>query len=611
MLSSPRRWALPALAVLLAFPWAGPPALAQSAVDSIPTYWRTRAERTGYAQTSDYDETMRFCRSLQGASRWVQLESFGKSGQGRDLPLLIVSKDRAFTPEQARALGKPILLIQNGIHPGEIEGKDAALALVRDMVVTRKREALLDQVVLLIVPILSVDGHERASPHNRINQNGPEAMGWRANATGLNLNRDYMKAETPEIRALLANVFTRWWPHLLVDDHTSDGADFRHDVMYGFNQGPLAPAPVVRWHIDAFEARVVPRLVAMGHLPAPYLVFREGNRPSSGIQFDDSSPRYSTGYAPLQGRPALLLETHSLKPYAGRVKATYDFLVAVIEEVSANPHALISAVAEAEGQIVARGRLNDPARREVVLRTRVGDAAVPFDFKGVATRWEYSDVTGALVPRYSSAPWDTIVPLHRDQEPVVTIRQPVGYVVPQEWTAVIDRLALHGVAARRFARAWTDSVDHLRIDSWKTKGLFEGHHPESAMVVTPVRRQRSFRPGDWWVPLDQRAALVAVHLLEPEAPDGLFNWNVFDPILQKMEYAEAYVMEPIARQMLRDDPELASEFQERLRRDRDFANDPDARIDFFYRRSRWADPEQNLIPVARALRRPPPSVLEP
>lgn len=604
------RHRLPALLLFLALPWSPPPAGAQPAADSIPSYWRTRAERTGYAQTSDYDETMRFCRSLEGASRWVHLETFGKSGQGRDLPLLIVSKDRAFTPEQARALGKPVVLIQNGIHAGEIEGKDACLALVRDMVVTRTREALLDQVVLLVVPILSVDGHERSSGHNRINQNGPDAMGWRANATGLNLNRDYMKAESPEMRALLARVYTRWWPHLLIDNHTSDGADFRHDVMYGFNQGPTAPAPVVRWHLESFEAKVVPRLAAMGHLPAPYLVFRDGNHPESGIQFDDSSPRYASGYAPLQGRPALFVETHSLKPYASRVKATYDFAVAVLEEVSAHPFALTSAVAEAEGQIVARGRMSDPALREVVLRTRVGERRVPFEFKGLATRWEYSDITGSFVPRYSTAPWDTTVMVFREQVPIVTIRQPIGYLVPQEWTAAIDRLSLHGVSARRFARAWTDSVDQLRIDSWKTQRLFEAHYPESAMSVTPVRRLRTYRPGDWWVPLDQRAGLIAVHLLEPQAPDGLFGWNAFDPILQKMEFAEAYVMEPIARRMLRDDPALAREFRERLKADPAFANDPDARLDFFYRRSPWADPEQNLMPVARAMRRPPETVLE-
>jgi murein tripeptide amidase MpaA len=606
------------LATLAALALATPPfgpatpvraSFAQSAVDSIPAYWRTRAERTGYRRTSDYQETMRTCRSLEGASRWVRLVSYGKSGQGRDLPLLIVSKDRAFTPGEAQALGKPIVLIQNGIHSGEIEGKDASLALVRDMVVTRTRESLLDRVTLLVLPIFSVDAHERSGPYNRINQNGPDEMGWRATPIGLNLNRDYVKAESPEMQALLSEVFTRWWPHLLVDDHTTDGADYRHDVTYSFNHGPMTPAPVARWLTEAFEGRVVPRLAAMGHLPAPYLTFKTGNEPRSGIQFDDSSPRYSTGYAPIQGRPGLLVETHMLKPYASRVKATYDLLVALLEEVNAHPEALVSAVAEAESEIVARGRSPDPARREVVLLSRLTDRSVPFDFKGVATRWEPSDIAGRPVPRYSEAPWDTVVPLYRDQEATVTVRQPVGYLVPQEWTTVLARLTLHGVRARRFARAWTDSIEQMRIESWKNKALFEGHLPDSVLTATPVRRSRTWRPGDWWVPLDQRAGLMAVHLLEPQAPDGLFVWNVFDTILQRKEYAEDYVIEPIARGMLRDDPALAREFQARLRTDSAFAGDPAARLDFFYRRSPWADPEQNLIPVARALHRPPETVL--
>ena len=196
----------------------------------IPAYWRTRAERTGYRLTSDYDETMRFCRQLEAGSRWIKLTSYGTSGQGRELPLLILSKDRAFTPEAARATGKPIVLIQNGIHSGEIEGKDASLALIRDMAVLRTRPELLDSVIVLMLPIFSVDAHERIGRYNRINQNGPEEMGWRSTPIGLNLNRDDLKVEAPEMRALISKVFTQWWPHLLVDNHTTDGADFRHDL---------------------------------------------------------------------------------------------------------------------------------------------------------------------------------------------------------------------------------------------------------------------------------------------------------------------------------------------------------------------------------------------
>ena len=595
-----------------ASPAAATSSPARPASNIIPAFWQTRAERSGYRLTSDYDETMRFCRTLAAGTEWIKLESYGSSGQGRDLPLLIVSKERAFTPEAARATGKAIILIQNGIHSGEIEGKDASLALLRDITVLHTREALLDHAILLVLPIFSVDSHERRGKFNRINQNGPEEMGWRTTPVGLNLNRDYLKGEAPEMRALISRVFTRWWPHLLVDDHTTDGADYRHDVTYGFNHGPGTPSGVDRWLTVAFEGRVVPRLAAMGHLPAPYLEFRKGSDPLSGIDFGSSRPRYSTGYAPLQCRPAILVETHMLKPYENRVRSTYDLLVALLEDINAHPRDLTDAVAAAEAEVIARGREPNPARREVVLASKTSDQSLPFAYKGVVTKLETSDISGGPVPRYSATPWDTTIPLYRDIVPTLTVRQPAGYVVPQEWAVCRDRLDLHGVRYRRFAMAWSDTVEVARVLEWSWEARpDQGHRPVTITRVANERRWRSFRPGDLWVPLDQRSALIAVHLFEAQAPDGLAYWNAFDSVLELKEYAEDYVMEPIARTMLAADTALAREFRVRLAADTAFAHNPGQRLDFFYRRSPWADPEQNLLPVARALRAPPEAVLAP
>ena len=577
----------------------------------IPPFWRTRAERSGYRQTADYDETVRYCRMLAAGTEWIKLESYGTSGQGRDLPLVIVSKERAFTPEAARATGKPVILIQNGIHAGEIEGKDACLALMRDITVLHTRESLLDHAILLVLPIFSVDAHERHGKYNRINQNGPEEMGWRTTPIGLNLNRDYLKAESPEMRALISRVFTRWWPHLLVDDHTTDGADYRHDVTYAFNHGPGMPAAVDRWLTDSFEGRVVPRLARMGHLPAPYLTFR-GDEPRNGIDFGSSRPRFSTGYAPLQCRPAILVETHMLKSYGARVRATYDLLVALLEDINAHPSDLTDAVAAAETEVIARGQERDPARREVALITKTGDRSVPFAYKGVVARREDSDIAGGPVPRYTAAPWDTIVPLYRDMVPTLTIRQPAGYLVPQEWTVCRDRLDVHGVRYRRFAKGWSDTVEVARVIEWSWAARpDQGHRPVTIGRVANERRVRTYRPGDIWVPLDQRSALIAVHLFEVQAPDGLATWNAFDTVLELKEYGEDYVLEPIARRMLAADSALVREFRAKVAADTAFAHSPAQRLDFFYRRSPWADPEQNLIPVARALRAPPEAVLAP
>lgn len=568
----------------------------------VPRYWQTRAERTRYTQSADYDETMRYCRQLEAGSRWVKLDSYGKSGQGRDLPILIISKDRAFTPEAARALGKPIVLIQNGIHAGEIEGKDASLALARDLAVLRTKAELLDSCTVLILPIFSVDGHERRGRYNRINQNGPDEMGWRHTPTGYNLNRDYVKAESPEMRALLMNVYSKWWPELLIDDHTTNGADYRHDVTYAFQHGPTCPPSVEQWFTDAFEGRVVPRLAALGHLPAPYLFFR-GDGPASGIDYGASTPRFSTGYAPLQARAALLVETHMLKPYGSRVQATYDLLVAVLEELRARPRALMQAVATAEAQAIERGASRDPAKRSLVLTSRITDRSVPFAFKGVVTLWEQSDITGAKVPRYTSAPWDTIIPLFRELTPELTITLPAGYLIPQEWTLAIDKLDVHGVKYRRLSKAYRDTVEMTRILEWSAASTpFEGHRPVSVTQTRAERQLRSYRAGDVWVPLDQRASALVATLCEARSPDGLLAWNAFDTIFQRKEYGEDYVMEPVAKQMLANDAKLADEFRTRLASDSAFASNPGARVDFFYRRSPWADPEQDLMPIARALR---------
>ena len=229
--------------------------------------------------------------------------------------------------------------------------------------------------------------------------------------------------------------------------------------------------------------------------------------------------------------------------------------------------------------MIARGRTQNPGARRVTLATRVTDAAVPFEFKGVATRHEKSDITGGLVPRYSSAPWDTIIPLYRQLAPTLEVVTPPGYLIPQEWTPAPDHLQIHGVRFRRFAKAWSDTVEVQHMIEWSAAPTsFEGHHTITVTRVQLERRFRSYRPGDLWVPCDQRSAMIAVSLLEAQAPDGLMFWNTFDTVFESKEYAEDYVMEPIASAMLRKDPALAKEFAARLASDSTFAKSPAARV---------------------------------
>ncbi len=586
----------------------------EPAVDeSVPRIWLTKAERTQWKQTADYDDVMRYCRQLEAGSRWIRLESFGRTGQGRDLPLLIVSKDRVFTPEAARALGKPIVLIQNGIHSGEIEGKDASLILLRDLAVLHRQEELLDSVIVLVIPVFSADAHERRSRYQRINQNGPDEMGWRHTPVGLNLNRDYTKLDAPEMRALIGNVYTKWWPDLLVDNHTTDGADYQYDVTWATNHGAGMPAPLDRWAAENLERGAMTRLAARGHLVSPYFDIRGGNDPRAGLEYGNSLPRFSTGYPPLQSRLALLVETHMLKPYGTRVKATYDLMLSLLEELHARPRALTQAVRDTEAETIARAQAKDPAKRTVVLSARLGDRGTPITWKGVATLWEKSDILGGLLPRYSATPWDTTVMLYRDTQPALTVRQPAGgYVIPQEWTEVLARLALHGIRTRTLARAWSDTVEMTRVtDHTLAPEDFEGRHNVRVLATTTERQVRGFRAGDVWVPLDQRGGGLAVALLEAQAPDGFLAWGFFSTIFQRKEYGEGYVVEPMARAMMARDPKLAEEFRAKVAADTAFAADPGARGDWFFRRSPWNDPEQYLHPVARALRPVPETFLQP
>jgi murein tripeptide amidase MpaA len=584
------------------------------AVDpSIPRIWLTRAERSLWKQTSDYDEMMRYCRSLEAGSRWVKLELIGKSGQGRDLPMLILSKDRAFTPEAARALGKPVVLIQNGIHAGEIEGKDASMMLMRDMAALHKFDALLDSVTVLVLPVFSVDAAERRSHWNRINQNGPDEMGWRHTPVGLNLNRDYTKLDAPEMRALIGNVYTKWWPELLIDNHTTDGADYRYDVTYATNHGAGVPPSLDRWYTDAIEKGMVDRLAERGHLVSPYLDFKTGNDPRGGIEYNNSLARFSTGYPQLQSRAALLVETHMLKPYGSRVKATYDLMLSVLGEIHDHPRALMDAVRDAEAASVARAQSKDPAKRMLVLATGLSDKSVPVTFKGLQTTWTFSEITGSLVPHYSSAPWDTTVMMYRETIPQLSVRLPEGgYVVPQEFTDVLDRIALHGIRTRRLARAWSDTVEMTRITGHAvTTEPYEGRANVRVTAVSTERQLRSFRAGDVWVPLDQRGGALAATLLEAQSPDGFMAWGFFLTVFQRKEYGENYLVEPMARAMLDHDAKLAADFRTKLQSDTAFAKDPAARSDWFYRRSPWRDPEQDLHPIARALHPVPEGYLVP
>jgi murein tripeptide amidase MpaA len=571
--------------------------MAQSSTSSVPVEWQTHAEKTGYRETPRYAETIAYSRKLSSASPLIRMKSFGESGEGRALPLLIAATGGTFTPEAARRAGKAVVLVQACIHPGEPDGKDAGLALLRDIAITKTQPRLLDKLVLLFIPIYNTDGHERFGPFNRINQDGPIEMGWRVTSTNLNLNRDYMKADAPETRAWL-KMWTEWNPALFIDCHVTDGADYRYVLTYQYEQHENVPAPVLQWERAAFEGRIIPAVEAAGHLSAPYMEFRDNRDLMKGIDSFIAPPRFSTGYTPVRNRPGLLIETHMLKPYRPRVLATYALLKAALEEVNRDTESLLRVVRQADEQTAAEGRAYNAART-YPLQFELTEKSRPFQLKGVESHTELSDVSGAVRVVFGTKPIDLTVPLYDEARVTASASVPLYYIVPVQWKSVIDVLAAQGLRLQRLAASETIEVESYRFSEVKLATTpFEGRVMPT-FKTNPVRERRTFPAGSVVVPLDQPGAHVAMYLLEPQSPDSFVAWGFFNAIFEQKEGGEDYVLEKLAREMLAKDENLRREFEERVATDPKFAASSRERLRFFYERSPYWDKQMNLYPVGR------------
>ncbi|MBB3227369.1 hypothetical protein FHW69_001992 [Luteibacter sp. Sphag1AF] len=543
--------------------------------------WTTPAEAAAFRTTPSYADTLAYLQRLAAAApSRLRVETFGTTPEGRPMTVVIAGENGDLTPDAARAAHKPVVLLQAGIHPGEIEGKDAGLMLLRDYAVTGKLPHMLDHAVLVFIPVFSVDGHENSSPYHRINQDGPESMGFRGQSQYLNLNRDYVKADAPEMRAWL-KLWNTWKPDLLIDIHTTDGADYQYDLTWYAEDPHKLPPSIAQWQTAAYEGYVMPHYEKLGHLAAPYLEFRDGRDITKGIQNFGSGPRFSTGYAAIRNRAGLLIETHMLKPYKVRVDATYDVVRTVLDYVSAQPDALLQA-----------SRLADDwaaTLTTVPVTYKASPEATPFVLKGVAFTQEHSDISGDTWVRYDPKikkdyPIQSFNALLPDQ----SINVPAAYVIPAQWTEIIERLDAHGVPYIRTPGPATVTVTRYQLDdpSWATKP-FERHLMLRDVKVHEIRTTVTLPKGSVVVATDNPWANIAVNLLEPQAPDSLLRWGYFNAIFEPKEYGEPRVVEALARDMIAKDPALKQEFDARVQSDPAFAASPSARLMFFFQRSPW------------------------
>ncbi|MBL8629614.1 MAG: M14 family metallopeptidase, partial [Rhodospirillaceae bacterium] len=536
--------------------------------------------------TPNYADTIAFLQKMAAASPLIRLETFGRTPQGRDMVVAIVSSDNAGKLDPA----KPVLLVQAGIHSGEIDGKDAGLMLLRDIAFKGKSK-LVENVNFLFVPIFNIDGHERSGAYNRPNQRGPENQGWRTTAQNLNLNRDYAKADSPEMRAMLG-LMQKYKPDFYMDAHVTDGMDYQYDVTYGFqgDTGNWAASPnIAKWMREVFVPDTAKALKSNGHTPGPLIFERDPRDPTAGRVNDGFSPRFSQTYGDMIHMASVLIENHSLKNYRRRVLGTYVLLEQTLKTLARDGASLKAAAAK------------DKAAHPATLPTAwtlEEKASRTVDFLPVAHEKFKSPASGADEVRWlGKAALTLSVPLY-ESVASIQLQRAKAYYVPSTKPDVIERLKVQGIQLETLAVAKTVSVEMARFPDAKHEAQpFEGRFLVTAGKAERTTQTVTFPPGSVRVSTDQDLGDLAVMLLDPESEDSFFAWGFFPEIMQRTEYAEGYVLAPLAERMMAADAKLKEEFEAKVKSDEAFAKNPSARLAWFYARTPYYDTAYKLYPV--------------
>ncbi|WP_395050385.1 M14 family metallopeptidase [Flavobacterium sp.] len=573
--------------------------------------WITPAEKSGFSTTPSYSETINWLKKLADASPLLSIVSIGKSPEGRDIFMVIASSEKTVTASALKKSGKPLLLVQAGIHSGEIDGKDAGMMLLRDIAFGNKKQ-LLGKVNLLFIPILNVDGHERSSSFNRPNQRGPQNMGWRTNSQNLNLNRDYAKIDTKEIRAVI-KVMNEYDPLLYMDIHVTDGADYQNDITYELYENQGYSKSITNWLTSKFKTNVDKDLASNGHVPGEQLTPVNDRDFSQGNLLTIGEPRFSNAYGDLRHMASVLIETHSLKPYKQRVLGTYVLLESVLK------------VLASDGQLLKQNTLSDRANRESKMNMRwkvpqmanamsldpqfnsvkknnLAKAPDSLKLLGISSNILKSSLTNADYVTWTGDPITMTIANFKGSEPIDFVTRPKGYYVPPTCDEVIARLKLHGIQMEILQEPKEVTVEMYRIQDAKFQNdggkllPFEGHMQVTGTPV-PETRKEVFAAGSVYISTDQPLGDLTMLLLEPKSPDSYLSWGFFDQIFQRTEYIEAYVMEPTMKKMLEDSPELQKEFEQKKVQDTLFANDPNAIYTWFYSKTKYYDSRYLLYPI--------------
>lgn len=550
----------------------------------------TKFEASLGKETVTYEEGIAYLEKLSKAFPQLKLQTFGETDAGLPLHVAFLSAKGKYS--KAALEKHPVLLINNAIHPGEPDGVDASLMLLRDLLFSDSLEHYLGNVALAVIPFYNVAGALQRNSTTRVNQQGPESYGFRGSGLNLDLNRDFIKCDSKNAQTI-TQIFHYCQPIVFIDTHTTNGADYQHIMTNLFAHEKQLSGDLGSYLHEKFLPILNQKMKERKFEMCPYVSVLNHPPDSGYVHFMDS-PRYSSGYGLLFHTLVFVSETHMLKPFDIRVKATYEYLRSMIEILKENGEE-IKQLRQQAGETVKN-------QSEFVLEWKLNPQKyVEIPFKGYEASYLVSEVTGKKRLFYDrNKPYEKNIKFFNEYEPKIVIRKPKAYVIPQAWQKVIERLTWNNIHLERLTENREMDVTAYFIEKYETSPqAYEGHYFHYNTQVRKEKQTIRFRKGDYIVPVNQVGNRYIVETLEPEAPDSFFNWNFFDTILRRKEYFSDYIFEEIAAELLRKNPELRNALEEKRKNDKDFAENPFKQLDFIYARSPYAEPGYLRYPVYR------------
>jgi hypothetical protein len=550
----------------------------------------TRYEQTQGKETVTYNECVAYYKKLAKQFPQFHLLEPGNTDSGYPLELVIYSPTKDFDFASLRKKNKRIILINNGIHPGEPDGIDATMLLLRDLALGKKK--LPDNIVLAVIPLYNIDGALNRSTDFRVDQNGPAAFGSRGNARNLDLNRDFIKTDSRNAH-VFQQIFHLTDPDVFIDNHVSNGADYQHIMTLLATEYNKLGGAMGEFLNKEFVPGLFSLMKTKGFDLVPY-VNHFGETPDQGWTAFDDNPRYSTGYTTLFNTFGFMPETHMLKPYPQRVQATYAMMESFIQFVSEHSEEIKNLRLQAKTQVKTQSSFPLAWNVDTSRYTSI-------PFSGFEAEHHPSEISGLPRLYYNrSRPYTKQVKFYNYVVADKFVQKPTAYIIPQGWWPVLEILQNNKVVMQPLSHDTTITVETYHITDFKTAlRPFEGHYLHNNIQVTTSNDSIRFRKGDFYIPLNQVANRYLIETLEPTGGDSFFAWNFFDAILGRKEGYSAYVFEDIAAEYLRRNPALQVELQAKRAVDSVFAKSGEAQLHFVYEHSPYSEPGYLRYPVFR------------